>query len=243
MKSLIFGATSTVAQELQKLLATRSSHLVLIGRNQSELKSIADDLRVRGAQVDVEVQDLLIFHNAESFVGDLWLKYGSFDFVFFAHGVLGDQSIDQNSVSKTIGILNSNFVSHVAFITPIANALQIQKKGIIAVITSIAGERGKQSNYIYCAAKAGMIAFLSGLRNRMHIHQVQVVDIRMGFVDTTMTKHMKKGPLWAKPQTAAMTILRAIEDKKDIVYVPFFWFWIMLVIRFIPEALFKRFKL
>ena len=243
MKALIFGATSTVAQEFQKLLAARANEMVLVARNSSELTSIANDLRVRGAKVETEVQDLLRIDNAQNFVNLIWSKHGPFDLVFMAHGILGKQVLDQVSVDKTVNILNSNFTSHVAYLTPIANLLEQRKGGTIAVITSVAGERGKQSNYIYCAAKAGAIAFVAGLRNRLYHHGVQVLDIRLGFVETAMTKDFKKGALWAKPQAAARSILRAIDSGKDIAYVPFFWFWIMLIIRSIPEKLFKRLRL
>lgn len=244
MKILIFGANSTIAKELQRIWASQGHSLLLIGRNLEQTEKIAADLNVRGASAATPViKDLLDFKDADAFVQKLWQQYQGFDLVFMAHGLLGTQKKDEQCTIDTFKILDSNFNSHCAFLTPIANLMEQRKKGIIAVITSVAGDRGKQSNYIYCAAKAGKIAFLSGLRNRLFSSGVSVVELRLGFVDTAMTAELKKGALWVKPDKIAQAIDTAIEKKKDIVYLPKIWFLIMMIIKNIPEFIFKRLKL
>lgn len=244
MKILVFGANSTVAKELQKIWAQEGYELTLVGRDAEALLKIANDLKVRGAQsVSTVLKDLMEYSDADSFVHNLWNSNGGFDLVFMAHGVLGSQKEDQKSAGNTKSIIESNFLSHVSFLTPIANLMEESKRGAIAVITSVAGDRGKQSNYIYCSAKAGKIAFLSGLRNRLYPAGVVVTDIRLGFVDTKMTESFKKGALWAKPTSVARAIHSAIRTGKDVVYIPKIWILIMSLIKLIPESIFKRLKL
>lgn len=244
MRVLVFGATSTIAQDLQKIWASRGYRLILIGRNLEKLNLIKDDLVVRGAKsVEILKQDMLEFQNAEQLTSQVWHMHSGLDIAFFAHGVLGDQRSDEKSVEKTMKILDANLNSHIAYLTPLANLFEEQGRGSIAVISSVAGDRGKQSNYIYCAAKAGMIAFLSGLRNRLFSKGVHVIDLRLGFVDTAMTAQFKKGALWVKSPAMAKMIDQAIQTKKDVAYLPKVWFLIMLIIKSIPEFLFKRLKL
>ncbi|MGZ3747414.1 MAG: SDR family NAD(P)-dependent oxidoreductase, partial [Pseudobdellovibrionaceae bacterium] len=142
-----------------------------------------------------------------------------------------------------LNILNSNFVSHVSLMEIIAQKMKQQKAGTIATLSSVAGDRGKQSNYVYGAAKAGKTTFAAGLRNRLYEFGVHVITIKLGFVDTPMTKDFKKGALWAQSTPVAKTIVQSIDQKRDIVYIPFFWKWIMHIIKSIPEAIFKRLKL
>lgn len=244
MKILVFGANSTVAKELQKIWAQNGHEMTLIGRDSDVLKRIASDLVVRGARsVKVVQKDLMEFDDADDFVRSIWNVGNGYDLVFMAHGVLGSQQDDLKAAEDTIKIIEANFLSHVSFLTPIANLMEESRNGAIAVITSVAGDRGKQSNYIYCSAKAGKIAFLSGLRNRLFPSNVAVTEIRMGFVDTKMTENFEKGALWASPEKVAVAIDSAIQNRKDIVYIPKIWFFIMSIIKSIPEVLFKRLKL
>ncbi len=244
MKILVFGANSTIAKELQKIWAGQGHSMVLVGRDSEKLSRVGQDLKVRGATlVETVEKDLLDFSDADKFIEALWENYDGFDLVFMAQGILGDQREDEKSAEKSLRILESNFISHAAFLTPLANLFEKAGQGTLAVITSVAGDRGKQSNYIYCAAKAGKIAFLSGLRNRLYSKGVHVIDLRLGFVDTAMTAQFKKGALWAKPESVAKAIHSSIENKEDVVYLPKIWFFIMMIIRNIPEVLFKRLKL
>lgn len=244
MKILVFGASSTIAFEVEKIWSNNQNELVLVGRDESKLNRIANDLKIRGAkQVYTYIKDLLHYEDADEFVNSLWIKHSGFDVVFMAHGVLGEQRSDEKKAVDTVQIINANFVSHAAFLTPIANLMEKQGYGKIAVITSVAGDRGKQSNYIYCSAKAAKIAFLSGLRNRLFPAGISVTELRLGFVETAMTEHFKKGALWAKPDKIAKCISSSIDNKKDIVYLPKIWFFIMLIIKNIPEFLFKKLKM
>jgi short-subunit dehydrogenase len=125
----------------------------------------------------------------------------------------------------------------------LANRFEAQKHGSIAVITSVAGDRGRQSNYVYGTAKGAVTIFLQGLRNRLHKSGVQVLTIKPGFVDTPMTAGIKKGPLWASPDTIASAIVRSMETRRDVVYTPWFWLEIMAMVRMIPEKIFKSMRL
>jgi decaprenylphospho-beta-D-erythro-pentofuranosid-2-ulose 2-reductase len=138
---------------------------------------------------------------------------------------------------------NTNGTSTIALMTVAANRFEAQRHGALAVISSVAGDRGRQSNYLYGSAKAAVSAFASGLRQRLAKVGVAVVTIKPGFVDTPMTKDFPKGPLWAKPEAVARGIMRAIDRRRNVVYLPWFWCLIMLIIRHIPESVFKRIKL
>ena len=142
--------------------------------------------------------------------------------------------------SKEIG---NNAVSVAALLTSIAVRLEQRRAGSIAVISSVAGDRGRQSNYVYGSSKALVTAFLSGLRQRLYKVGVAVITIEPGFVDTPMTAAFRKGLLWAKPQQVAAGIVRAIDRSRAVVYLPGFWRPIMFIIRAIPETLFRRLSL
>jgi short-subunit dehydrogenase len=241
-KVLIIGATSAIAQATARLMAARGDALILVGRSEEKLKAVADDLLVRGAErVDFTAMDASETGKHEPLIGTVYEMLGGLDTVLIAHGVLPDQEACQEDFEEAARSLNTNFMSVVSYLTPIANRLEEQKHGCIAVISSVAGDRGRQSNYVYGTAKAAVSTFLSGLRNRLSKSGVAVVDIRPGFVDTPMTAEFeKKGLLWAQPEAIARGIVKAIDKKKDIVYLPFFWRWIMLIIRCIPERIFKK---
>jgi short-subunit dehydrogenase len=165
------------------------------------------------------------------------------DTILIAHGILDDQKAGEQDYTKAEQALRTNFLSVVSLLTPIANRLEKQRYGCIAVISSVAGDRGRQSNYIYATAKGALTIFLQGLRNRLHSANICVLTIKPGFVDTPMTANFKKGALWAKPEAIARGIYRAIENRKNTVYLPGFWWLIMMIIRHIPEPIFKRMKL
>jgi short-subunit dehydrogenase len=163
--------------------------------------------------------------------------------VLIAHGTLSDQKACEGSVELTLREINTNALSVVALLTLIANRLAQRRAGTIAVISSVAGDRGRGSNYVYGSAKALVTAFLSGLRQRLGKCGVNVVTIKPGFVDTPMTAAFDKGMLWAQPERIAHGIVRALDRNSSTVYLPGFWRPIMLVIRAIPESLFLRLSL
>jgi short-subunit dehydrogenase len=168
---------------------------------------------------------------------------GGLDTVLIAHGTLSDQKACESSADLTVHELTTNAVSVAALLTPLAARFEAQRKGAIAVISSVAGDRGRQSNYVYGSAKSLVSAFTSGMRQRLAKSGVAVITIKPGFVDTPMTAAFPKGALWAKPHQVAAGIVRAIDRSANVVYLPGFWRLIMLVIRSIPERVFVRLKL
>jgi decaprenylphospho-beta-D-erythro-pentofuranosid-2-ulose 2-reductase len=242
--TLIVGATSAIAEATARILAARGEPIYLVGRNNEKLAAIAADLSVRGSpRVGFEVLDAndLVSHEPMLERADQFL--GGMDKVLIAHGTLSDQPACEDSVSLMIQEMKTNALSVVALLTRIANRLAQRRAGSIAVISSVAGDRGRRSNYVYGSAKALVSAFLSGLRQRLRDSGVNVITVKPGFVDTPMTAAFKKGALWAQPETIAGGIVRAIDRKSHVVYLPGFWWAIMLVIRSIPEGVFVRLKL
>ncbi|WP_130619621.1 SDR family oxidoreductase [Dyella amyloliquefaciens] len=241
---LVVGATSAIAEATCRLYAARGARLCLAGRNTQRLNDMADDLRVRGAQdVAVHALDVNDIANHAQFIESAWQGRSGMDVVLIAHGTLPDQTACETSAELSLQEFATNATSTIALLTPIANRMQASGKGTIAVISSVAGDRGRASNYLYGSAKAAVTTFLSGLRQRLYAHGVHVLTIKPGFVDTPMTRNFKKGALWAKPDAVATGIVRAIDRKRAIAYLPGFWALIMLIIRCVPEAIFKRVKL
>ena len=243
-KVLVLGATSAIAQSTVRLLAARGASLYLVGRNPERLAAVAADARTRGAvQVEHEAMDLDALAGHEALVERAVAALGALDGVLLAHGILGDQEAAQRSYAEAEKVLRTNFLSAVSLLTPLANRFEAQRSGTLVVISSVAGDRGRQSNYIYGASKGALSVFLQGLRNRLARAGVAVVTVKPGFVDTPMTAAMKKNPLFASPERVARGILGAVEAGRDEVYLPGFWAPIMLGIRSIPERVFKRLKL
>ena len=242
---MIIGATSAIAQSVARLFATRRASMFLVARNSERLSVVADDLRARGAvAVQCFAADLAKHDLHAEILSAAWTALPAMDLVLVAHGVLPDQAQCQASVTDTMHALDVNFLSVVSLLTPLANKFEATKRGTLAVISSVAGDRGRQSNYVYGAAKSGLDAFLQGLRNRLSKAGVHVVTIKPGFVATPMTAHLpQQGPLWAQPDDVAEGIVKAIDKQKDVVYLPGFWALIMLIIRLIPERIFKRLNL
>lgn len=245
MKTIvIFGATSAIAKAVARLYAKEGNALFLVGRNEEQTQTLASDLKVRGAKaVHYALADLAKPEQHPPLIATIKQAFPKIDIVLIAHGVLPNQDACNQDAEKTIDAMTVNFISPISMLTLLANEMQAQGAGAIAVISSVAGERGRQSNYVYGAAKGGLSIFLQGMRNRLHAKGVAVLTIKPGFVDTPMTASFKKGALWAKPEQVAKGIVKAIEKRRDEVYLPAFWKWIMLVIRQIPESLFKRLSL
>ena len=230
-----------MAQETARCFAKDGDNLYLIGRNPEKMSDLVADLRGRGAGTVTGVQtDLMDTDKHETLINNAFSELNTVDAVLLAHGTLGDQQECEQSYKAAQRELISNFASNVSLVTPIANKMEEAGSGTIAVITSVAGDRGRKGNYIYGSAKGATSLFLQGLRNRLADKGVSVVDIRPGFVDTPMTADMPKGPLFASAQSVGEGIYKAINKKKDIVYLPFFWRYIMLIIKMIPEGILKK---
>jgi hypothetical protein len=243
-KILIVGATSAMAEACARLWAQRGDQIFLAARNAGQLQSVADDLKTRGAQrVGSKVFDANQFDQHAALLADATRFMDGLDTVLIAHGTLTDQDRAQSDVQYALAEISTNGTSVVALMTLAGEQLAKQGRGAIAVISSVAGDRGRQSNYVYGSAKAMVSAFASGLRQRLAKKGVQVITVKPGFVDTPMTAHLKKGALWAKPDQVARDISAAIDKGKTIVYTPGFWRLIMLIIKHIPEAVFVKISL
>ncbi len=245
MNVLIFGATSAIAQRVARLYAADGASFFLVARNAERLSTVAADLRARGAvKAETTSADLAETPLHANLIAEALAALGRFDRVLVAHGTLGDQTLCEQDAAAALREINLNFLSAASLLTHIANAMEKQGGGSVAVIGSVAGDRGRQSNYVYGSAKAGLAAFVQGLRHRMGRHGVNVTLIKPGFVDTPMTGHIAKGgPLWAQPEKVATDIRDAMEQGAAIRYTPWFWRWIMLVIRLVPDTIFRRTRL
>ena len=244
MRVLIIGATSAIAHETAKCFAGDGADLFLVARNAEKLQAIADDLKVRGARsVQTYVLDLAELERHEEMLNAAIEALQGLDRLLIAHGTLGNQRKSELSVEETLKELNNNLMSVISLLTLSANYFEQQKRGCIAVISSVAGDRGRQSNYVYGAAKGGLTVFLQGLRNRLSKSHVSVVTVKPGFVDTPMTTALKKGLLFASPQSVGAGIYQAMKTGKDVVYLPWFWRPIMFMVRSTPERIFKRLSL
>ena len=243
-KILIIGATSAIAEATARLWAGRGDALFLVGRNTQRLEVIAADLRVRGAvSVGCFTMDACDNSRQATMLEAATVAMGGLDVALIAHGSLPDQKACETSVETMLREIDTNALSVIALATRLGQQFEVQGKGSLAVISSVAGDRGRQSNYVYGAAKGMVSLFLQGLRNRLSKKNVQVLTIKPGFVDTPMTAAFTKGALWAKPEAVARGIVKAVDKKRDEVYLPGFWRLIMLLIRHIPERLFKKLSL
>jgi short-subunit dehydrogenase len=242
---IIMGATSAIAEQIARLWAARGDGLYLVARSQSKLETLATDLTARGAaKVAWQVMDINQLDQHVAMLDQAQQALGPIDGLLVAHGTLPDQRACEQSVSLSLQEIATNGLSIIALLTEIANRFEARKQGCIAVIGSVAGDRGRQSNYVYGTAKAAVTTFLQGLRNRLAPAGVQVLTIKPGFVDTPMTAAFeKKGPLWAQPEQVARAIIKAVDGGRNQVYVPWFWWGIMMIIRHIPEFIFKRLRL
>jgi|TARA_B110000977_G_C11063713_1_gene486980 short-subunit dehydrogenase len=238
---LIIGATSSIAEHCARIWAARGDELYLVARNESHLKTIVTDLKVRGASnVTLNCIDLNDMNRHVELLDAAENAMGGVDIVLIAHGTLSNQKSCELSVEETLAEIQTNALSTVSLLTLIANRFEAKRDGTICVISSVAGDRGRASNYVYGSAKAMITAFASGLRQRLHKSKVTVITVRPGFVDTPMTSEFKKGLLWVKPSSVAQKIVRAVDYRKDEVYVPGFWRLIMILVKILPVKIFKK---
>jgi short-subunit dehydrogenase len=243
-KILVLGATSGIAEATCRIWASQGARLFLVARNAEKLAAVAADLRTRGASyVDTAVADLdnteqhptLLAHAVNSLTG--------LDVAYLTHGILGDQAKAEQDFNTAAQIIYTNYLAPVSLLTWLANFCVQRHAGTLAVISSVAGDRGRKSNYLYGSSKAGLSAFLGGLRNRVDREGVTVLAIKPGPVKTAMTASMKGSEKFADADKVAQSIVKAIDKRQDTLYVPFQWQPIMFVIRNIPERIFKKLNL
>jgi decaprenylphospho-beta-D-erythro-pentofuranosid-2-ulose 2-reductase len=237
----VLGATSSIAIATMRRLAARNSRFMLVARNRDRLTAVAQDLLTRGAaSVDTWATDLDDTGAHKEMLAVAAERLGQIDLALIAHGVLGDQHAAEADFEIAAAILHTNFISTVSLLTWLGNYFQAQQSGTLAVISSVAGDRGRKSNYVYGASKGALNIFLEGMRNRIDRDGVQVLTIKPGFVATPMTAHVPQNALFATPDQVALGILKAVERRRDVAYVPWFWAWIMLLVRAIPGSRFKK---
>jgi decaprenylphospho-beta-D-erythro-pentofuranosid-2-ulose 2-reductase len=235
MNILILGVTSAIAKAAANLFAGRGDALFLTGRNTEELTRIAADLTARhNITLHQEKFDAEDFTSHAEFLNKVLVKMPHIDQVLLA---FGDMRGDFH------GIIDRNFTGAVSILELLSNYFIEKKSGLIAVISSVAGDRGRQSNYLYGAAKAGLSAYLQGLRNKLFSHHVHVLTIKPGPVDTPMIYGMPHIKFAAKPERVAHDIVNAMTKQKEILYTPWLWRYIMLIVKSIPESIFKKLKL
>lgn len=242
---VIFGATSAVGQMLARIHAESGDSMILVARNLDRLDSVASDLRTRGApSVECLCSDFDNTQEHSELLENIEKKCTDIAKYYFFYGSLPEQKECEASWDSTHNALMTNFLSVVSLLTLIANKVEKEagRRGLI-VVSSVAGDRGRQSNYIYGTAKGALTIFLQGLRNRLYRSNCSVTTIKPGFIDTPMTRDFKKGVLWAKPEKVAQDIYKAARKRKDEVYTPGFWKLIMFIIKSIPETIFKRLSL
>ncbi|MCF6281385.1 MAG: SDR family oxidoreductase [Candidatus Polarisedimenticolaceae bacterium] len=243
-KILIIGALSAIAQATARQFAESGDALFLVARDQSKLNVLVEDLRVRGAaSVESALLDVLDYDQHQPTLEAAIAAMEGVDIALLAHGTLPHQKACEDSFEVAKKEFEVNAISSISLLTHIANYFEQKKAGTIVAISSVAGDRGRQSNYLYGSAKGALTLFLQGLRNRLYKSGVAVITIKPGFVDTPMTAEFTKGALWAKPEKIAECIVQSINKKRDVVYAPWFWQIIMLVIKLVPETIFKRLSL
>lgn len=241
-KIVVLGATSEIAQQTQRILARGQKEMLLAARSGERLRSVAADLRVRGAEQVIEyTTDLADISQHAQLVAFVVENFADFDTVLLAYGSLLPQEKCRHSVELSLLEWHTNFTSAASLLTLFADILEQRGSGCLAVITSVAGDRGRNANYVYGAAKAGLNVFLQGLRGRLYHSKVRVLTIKPGPVRTPMTSEMLQGKLFADPESVAEDICRALErPRRETLYTPSYWRYIMAAINLVPETIFKR---
>jgi decaprenylphospho-beta-D-erythro-pentofuranosid-2-ulose 2-reductase len=242
-KVVIFGGSSRIAQGAAKVWAQNGAEIYLVGRDPEKLKVIARDLQVRGAKrVLCAAVDLSHPERHQLLIEEIEREFGAFNTVLIAFGTLPDSQaldVDPNQILENFRV---NLLAPAMLAELSAKRLAEGGGGKLAVIGSVAGDRGRASNYAYGAAKGGLATYVAGLRHRLG-KKVSITVIKPGFVDTPMTAHIKKGPLFADPDVVGAAIVRSMERGRAECYLPWFWFWIMAIIRNIPDFIFSKMKI
>lgn len=244
MNVVILGAVSGMGIEVERIYAARGDALALLAIEAEDVGAIADDLRVRGAaKVETKVLDLAGADDHEAILREMSERLGGIDALILTYGILGDQAQAKADLAHARKIIDTDFTSAALWL--MAAAKVVNPSGSILAVSSVAGDRGRQSNYVYGAAKGALALLIQGMAHDLAATGPHVVAIKPGFVITPMTAALKRGgPLWASAATLAKIIVGTIDKKKGpIVYAPWFWRWIMLIIRLVPAPIFHKTKL
>jgi len=238
---VVLGASSSIARIAAGAFAARGYRIYLAGRDSEDLDRIAADLEIRhGAPVWTGAFDAEAFASHEGFVEEVLRRAGRIDGVLLAFGYLGDQEAAARDFRVAERVIRANFTGAVSILTHLAPRLQAQRSGFIIGLSSVAGDRGRRRNYPYGAAKGALSLYLQGLRGRLFQSGVRVITVKLGFVDTAMTFDLPGLFRVASPERVGEAIARAPGRSRDVIYVPWFWRWVLFIVRMIPESLYKR---
>lgn len=241
---LVLGATSAIAQETSREFAAAKARLFLVARDVEKLRAVTEDLLVRGAgAVETCACDLTDTAAHPAILSEAAAVWEGLDVALIAYGTLPDQKVCEEDPAALRLAMETNCMSVVSLLAQLANILEKQRGSVLAVIGSVAGDRGRRSNYAYGAAKAAIETFSAGLRLRLAAVRVRVVVVKPGWVDTPMTAHLPKNALYASARSVGHGIYKAILSPHAVVYLPWFWRWIMLIVRMIPEPIFAKLNL
>jgi hypothetical protein len=240
---VIFGATSAIAQAVARRLSRAGVNLHLVARDAQKLEAVRADIAARGATVTTALADLDEVARHGALIEEAARSMGGIDAALIAQGTLPDQAACERDFDLTQQQWRTNFIAPASLAALLANRFEAEGRGTLAAISSVAGDRGRRSNYVYGTAKGALSIFLEGLRARVEAKSVNVVIVKPGFVDTPMTASFPKGALWASPDAVGAGIVRAMESGAGEVYLPWFWWPIMFVIRHLPWAIFARLKI
>lgn len=238
---LLISANSDLAKACARVYAQNGFDLILTSRDLQRTEQLANDIETRfGKKADCLFLDLEDINSHKAFF-DVLIASGDIDGCISFTGYLGDQIKSQSSTEELIKITTSNYLGIANVLEMLASHFEQKREGFIVGVSSVAGDRGRKNNYHYGAAKAAFTTFLSGMRNRLTESNVHVLTVKPGFMDTNMTQGLDLPPLLtAKPQDAANVIFKAQQKKRNVVYVKGIWFFIMLIIKHLPESIFKK---
>ena len=240
LRVLFLGAASGIAQATARLYANEGAIIGLAGRNAAQLASIADDLKTRGA-ARTETFEVDFASEAADELAEMTDRLGGLDHVILAYGILGDQELAERDLAIAQTIIDVNFRSAAIWSLAVASVLERQGKGSLVVLGSVAGDRGRRSNYIYGAAKSGLATLVEGISHRFRGTGPRAVIVKPGPTDTAMTAGMTKGgPLWSTPEAVAAVVRKAADTGGPVVYAPARWRWIMAIVRLIPSRIFDK---
>jgi short-subunit dehydrogenase len=236
---LIIGSKSDIGKAIARAYASEGYDLYLASRQSGENREFSNDIRIRfNRQAECIELDILDFETHCACYESLAVKPAG---VIATVGYLGSQDLAQSDLAEAKKIIDSNYTGIVSFLNVVANDFESRGSGFIVGITSVAGDRGRKGNYLYGSSKAALSAYLSGLRNRLSSANVQVLTVKPGFVNTKMTAGLDlPAALTVEPDTVSKAVIKAQKRKRNVIYVPWIWRWIMLVTKAIPEFIFKR---
>jgi decaprenylphospho-beta-D-erythro-pentofuranosid-2-ulose 2-reductase len=239
---LVLGAGSDIAHAtLRALVARRARTIVLAARDTASLAPIAAELRTLGAErVETVTFDARDTEQSSALIDDVFSRVGDIDLAILAFGVLGDQEQAERDSDAAVDIARVNYLGPVSVGVPLAQRMRVQGHGTIVVLSSVAGERARRSNFIYGSSKAGMDAFFQGLGDSLVGSGVKVMIVRPGFVDTKMTKGLKAAPLSTTAEAVADAIVRGLARGSETVWVPSTLRYVMSAIRHVPRPIFRK---